>query len=37
MAALITALTRWAQRTDGSTLTDAVHLALNVLEGSDAR
>ena len=32
MAAMITALTRWAQRTDDSTLTDAVHLALDVLE-----
>jgi len=32
MAAMITALTRWAQRADSSTLTEAVYRALNVLE-----
>jgi len=32
MAAMITALTRWAQRADSSTLTEAVHRALDVLE-----
>jgi len=37
MAALMTALTRWAGRNDGSTLTGAIHLALDVLEVPHAR
>jgi len=36
MAALMTALTRWALRTDGAPLADAIHRALDILEAPGA-